>query len=100
MAPGNLDLAGRTLQKIIARTLRREEAVLKREDTFKQLGADSMAVVQILVALEEALDIDLKDEDLKTIENMGGFIDYIAKKTDERKTSQSGKRGTKWRIEN
>jgi acyl carrier protein len=74
-----------TLRKIVAKITRNENVVLAPATTFKDLGADSLDVVQILVALEEAFDIELVDEDLKAITNMGGFIDYVKKKVAEKK---------------
>jgi acyl carrier protein len=74
-----------TLQKIVARVIRKDNVVVNRDTTFKELGADSLDVVQIMVALEEALDIELVDEDLKAITNMGCFIDYVRKKVDDKK---------------
>ena len=44
-----------------------------------------MDVVQIMVAIEEALDIELVDEEMKPITNMGGFIDYVKIKVAEKK---------------
>jgi acyl carrier protein len=74
-----------TLRKIVAKIIRKENVVLTPTTTFKELGADSLDVVQIMVALEEAFDIELVDEDLKAINNMGGFIDYVKKKVAEKK---------------
>lgn len=74
-----------TLRKIVAKITRNENVVLAPATTFKELGADSLDVVQILVALEEAYDIELVDEELKAISNMGGFIDYVKKKVAEKK---------------
>jgi acyl carrier protein len=74
-----------TLQKVIARILRKEKVVLTPSTTFKELGADSLDVVQVMVAIEEAFDIELVDEELKSIENMGSFIDYVKKKVAEKK---------------
>ncbi len=74
-----------TLRKIVGKIIRKENVVLTPTTTFKELGADSLDVVQIMVALEEAYDIELVDEDLKAINNMGGFIDYIKKKVAEKK---------------
>ncbi len=85
MAIGNVASVEDTLQKIVARILRKEDVVLSPTTTFKDLGADSLDVVQIMVALEEALDIELVDEDLKAITDMGGFIDYVKKKVAEKK---------------
>jgi acyl carrier protein len=100
MAIGNPAAVEKTLHKIIARTLHKEDVVIKPDTTFKQLGVDSMAVVQILVALEEALDIELEDEKLKSIVDMGSFIDYIQQKVDEKKISSPKKRGIEWRTKN
>jgi acyl carrier protein len=74
-----------TLRKIVAKITRKENVVLTPTTTFKELGADSLDVVQIMVALEEAFDIELVDEDMKAISNMGGFIDYVKKKVAEKK---------------
>jgi acyl carrier protein len=74
-----------TLRKIVAKILRKEDVVLSPTTSFKELGADSLDVVQIMVALEEAFDIELVDEELKSITTMGGFIDYVKKKVAEKK---------------
>jgi acyl carrier protein len=74
-----------TLQRIICKVLHKESIDLRPSATFKELGADSLDVVQVMVAIEEALDIELVDEDLKTIANMSEFIKYIQNKVDEKK---------------
>jgi acyl carrier protein len=74
-----------TLKKIMERVIRKENLVLSPRATFKELGADSLDVVQIMVALEEQLNIELVDEELKTITNIEGFITYIQRKVDARK---------------
>jgi acyl carrier protein len=74
-----------TLRKIVAKITRKENVILTPTTTFKELGADSLDVVQIMVALEEAFDIELVDEDMKAISNMGGFFDYVKKKVAEKK---------------
>jgi acyl carrier protein len=74
-----------TLRKIVAKILRNENIVLTPTTTFKELGADSLDVVQVMVALEETYDIELVDEELKSLTNMGGFIDYVKKKVAEKK---------------
>jgi len=69
-----------TLRKIIAKILRNDNVVITSSTTFKDLGADSLDVVKTIVALEDAFKIELADEDLKTIVNMGGLTDYVQKK--------------------
>jgi acyl carrier protein len=73
------------LRKTIAKITRNENVVLTPTTTFKDLGADSLDVVQVMVALEETFDIELVDEDMKALTNMGGFIDYVKKKVAEKK---------------
>ena len=85
MAIGNVASVEETLKKITARVLRKENVNFSPATTFKELGADSLDVVQIMVALEEALDIELVDEELKAITNMGGFLAYVQKKVDAKK---------------
>lgn len=74
-----------TLLKIVKKITRKEDIVLTPTTSFKELGADSLDVVQILVALEEAYDIELVDEDLKSLNNMGAFMGYVKKKVAEKK---------------
>ena len=73
------------LRKTIAKITRNENVVLTPTTTFKDLGADSLDVVQVMVALEETFDIELVDEDMKALNKMGGFIDYVKKKVAEKK---------------
>ena len=48
------------------------------------MKADSLDVVQILVAIEDTYDIEIQDEDLKSVTNMGDFIKYIEQKVAEK----------------
>ena len=52
----------------------------------EDLDADSLDIVQVLVALEDAYDIEIQEEELQEIKNMGDFIAYI-----ERKAGEKGK---------
>jgi acyl carrier protein len=70
-----------TLHEIIARAIKRDDFVLTPDTTFKGLGADSLEVVQILVNIEDAFDIELVDKELEAITDMSQLIDYIKKKT-------------------
>jgi acyl carrier protein len=74
-----------TLRKIAGKILRNDKIDLCPNTTFKELGADSLDVVQIMVGIEEAFDIELLDDEMKSINNMGGFIGYIKKKVAEKK---------------
>jgi acyl carrier protein len=69
-----------TLRKIIGKILHNNNVVLTPSTTFRDLGADSLDVVKTIVALEDAFGIEMADEDLKNIVNIGGLIEYVGKK--------------------
>jgi acyl carrier protein len=69
-----------TVKKIVTKIVRQPELNFSPTATFKDMKADSLDVVQILVALEDAYEIEIQDEDLKNVTNMGEFIKYIEAK--------------------
>ena len=73
-----------TIRKIVTKIVRKPDIEFTPTTTFKDLEADSLDIVQILVALEDTFDIEIQDEDLKEIANMGGFIAYIERKVAEK----------------
>jgi len=66
-----------TIRKIAARILRKPDIVFSPNTTFKDLGADSLDVVQILVAVEDTYEIELNDEELQKVTNTAGFVSYV-----------------------
>lgn len=73
-----------TVKKIVTRIVRKPEADFTSAATFKDFNADSLDIVQILVAVEDAFDIELDDEELQNITDMGGFVAYIERKVAEK----------------
>jgi acyl carrier protein len=69
-----------TIRGIAARILRKPDIVFGENTTFKEFGADSLDIVQIMVAVEDTFGIELDDEELKKITNTAGFISYIKDK--------------------
>ena len=45
------------------------------------LKADSLAVVELVLALEEAFEIEIPDEDTEQIKTVGDAINYIKSHT-------------------
>ena len=43
------------------------------------LGADSLDIVELVMAFEEAFDLDIPDEDAEKIKTVKDAIDYIEK---------------------
>ena len=68
------------VRQTIAKVLRKPELEITPTTTFQDLKADSLDVVQILVALEDHYDVELMDDDLKDLKNLSEFIAYVEKK--------------------
>ena len=45
----------------------------------KDLGADSLDVVDLVINIEESFELDIPDEDSEGIQTVGDVIDYIIK---------------------
>ncbi len=71
------------VKNTVIRITRKDISQFARTTTFKDLEADSLDIVQILVALEDHFNIEIVDEELGSITNMGDFIDYIDRKVAE-----------------
>jgi len=50
---------------------------IKPEATFKDIGADSLDIVEIIMSFEEVFGIEIKDEDAEKIRNIKEAIDLI-----------------------
>jgi acyl carrier protein len=68
------------VKKIIVEQLSVEEDAVKAEAKFvDDLGADSLDIVELVMALEEEFKIEIPDEDAEKISNVQSAIDYITK---------------------
>ncbi len=74
-----------TIKKIVIRIVRKPDVDFTSGLTFKDFGADSLDIVQILVAVEDTFDIEVQDEELEEITDMAGFVAYIERKVAEKK---------------
>ncbi len=66
-----------TVKKIVTRIVRKKEEEYSPTSTFKDLKADSLDIVQILVAVEDIYDIEIPDEELENVTDMKSFIACI-----------------------
>ena len=67
------------VKRIIKEQLDVDEKDIKPESSFiDDLGADSLGLVELVLAFEEAFEIDIPDEDTEKIRTVGDAIDYIA----------------------
>ena len=72
-----MDIAEK-VKEIVAQQLDVDISEVKEEAQFiEDLGADSMAIVELVLALEEQFEIDIPDEDTEKIATVGDAIKYI-----------------------
>lgn len=66
------------VKSIIVDQLGVEEEEVKEEASFiKNLGADSLDIVELVMALEEEFNLEIPDEDAENIRTVGEAIKYI-----------------------
>lgn len=66
------------VKAIIVEQLGVEEDEVKMESSFvDDLGADSLDIVELVMALEEEFDLEIPDEDAEKIRTVGEAVKYI-----------------------
>ncbi|HIV02917.1 MAG TPA: acyl carrier protein [Candidatus Aphodoplasma excrementigallinarum] len=67
------------VKAIIVDQLGVEEDAVKMEASFlDDLGADSLDIVELIMALEEEFDIEIPDEEAEKITTVGDAVNYIS----------------------
>jgi len=66
------------IKQIIVEQLGVDEAEVTASASFQDdLGADSLDIVELVMAFEEAFDVEIPDEDAEKIKTVEDAIDYI-----------------------
>ncbi|NLK97063.1 acyl carrier protein [Defluviitalea saccharophila] len=66
------------VKEIIAEQLNIQESEITEETSFQDdLGADSLDIFQIIMALEEEFDMEISNEDAEKISTVGDAVEYI-----------------------
>ena len=66
------------VKEIVAESLNVEESTLSETTSFKEdLGADSMDLFEMVMAFEEAFEVEIPSEDLEQITTVGDVVKYI-----------------------
>lgn len=69
------------ITEIICEQLSVEESQVTRDASFQEsLNADSLDIVELIMAFEEGFDIEIPDDDAEKIRTVGDAIDYITAK--------------------
>jgi len=69
------------VKKIIVDQLGVEEEKVKVDSSFiDDLGADSLDIVELIMAFEEEFDVEIADEEAEKIKVVGDVISYLEEK--------------------
>jgi acyl carrier protein len=56
-----------------------EESITMESDLVEDLKADSLAIVELIMDLEQEFDIEIPDEELPKVTTVKDVVDYIEK---------------------
>ena len=65
------------VKSIVVDQLGVEEEEITLETSFAELNADSLDIVELIMALEEEFDLDIPDEEAEKIRTVGDAVNYI-----------------------
>ena len=69
------------MRKMIAQQLNCEESEITADTSFKDdLGADSLDLFELVMALEDEYNIEIPAEELTDLNTVGDVIDYLKNK--------------------
>jgi acyl carrier protein len=67
------------VKSIIADQLGVGEDEIKPESSFiEDLGADSLDIVELVMAMEEEFEVEIPDEEAENIKTVGDAINYVS----------------------
>ena len=70
------------IKKIIIEQLGSDEADISMSSNFiEDLGADSLDIVELIMALEEEFDIEIPDSEAEKIMSVGDAVEFIKNNT-------------------
>ncbi len=72
------------IKQIVAEQLGLNEEELSEEASLiDDLGADSLDIVELVMAMEEEFEMEIPDEDAEKIVTIKDIIEYVKKRTKE-----------------
>ena len=57
------------------------EEIIPEASFIDDLGADSLDIVELVMAMEEAFDLEIPDEDAERIQTIGDAMAYVKERT-------------------
>lgn len=74
------DILKRVIKVTVEELGVKEEEVVETASFEEDLGADSLDVVELVMAFEDEFGIDIPDEEVGEIKTVGDAVKYISKK--------------------
>lgn len=72
------------IQEIIAEKLSIDADEITLESSFvDDLNADSLDIVELVMALEDELDMEMPDEDVEGFKTVGDVVEYVKNHVEE-----------------
>jgi len=66
------------IKKVIANTLKVDESKITENASFTEdLGADSLDLVELIMAFEDEYGVEIPDEDAQKIRTVGDALEYV-----------------------
>jgi len=79
-----MSTAEETIKDIIVKIVHCDRETLTSESTFQDMKADSLDMVQVLVALEDEFGIEIPDEEAQKFKNFGDFVSFVEARVAEK----------------
>ncbi len=68
------------IKKIVIEQLDVDNVEVTRETSFEDLDADSLDIVELIMALEEEFGIEIPDEEAEKLVSVGAAVAYVESK--------------------
>ncbi|WP_024614623.1 acyl carrier protein [Clostridium sp. Ade.TY] len=72
------------IQEIVSEKLSIDKDEITMESSFiDDLNADSLDIVELIMALEDELDMEIPDEDVEGFKTVGDVVEYVKNHVEE-----------------
>ena len=71
------DMESRVVDIIVEQLGATKEEIVPEASFIDDLGADSLDIVELVMAMEETFDIEIPDDDAEKIQTIGDAVSYL-----------------------
>lgn len=75
-----MDLEKKLIDLVMEQLGRTKDEVIPTASFINDLGADSLDIVELVMAMEEEFDIEIPDDDAEKIQRVSDAISYLKEK--------------------